>query len=183
MSDGLATRSEMQDAYLELACKHGFVAAAHITLTFDRARGTITPERCIFMWRQVVRFLNERVGGKDYRRKWGHSYFGYVMGIEHHKDGVVHAHVVVDNWVDFWLIHELWEKWCGYAWISKLQDPKAGLLYVLKYVTKEDTRPSLWFQTRRRLVDPLTGRVRPADTPAQAAAVKGGSVAARRACP
>jgi hypothetical protein len=150
----------MQDGYVELALKAGFVPVAHITLTFGKERQMVTPERAAFTWRQLVRRLNEHVGGRSYRRKWGHSYFGYVFGVERHKDGVPHGHAVVDNWIDFDLAHKWWNRVAGWMWIRRVDDdPLAAVRYVLKYVVKDDLRPSYWFQPEKRRVEPLTGQV------------------------
>jgi hypothetical protein len=174
---------DLRDEWVCFAGMSGFVAKSHITLTFDRSRFEgVTRERAIWLWERMVRLLNERVGGKRYQRKWGHSYFGYVMGVEHHKSGAIHAHVVVDNWVDYRLIHDVWNQWAGFAWIKGTDDPVSSLRYVLKYVVKEDTRPTWFFQSRHRLIDPATGRSLPSDTPPESRGVKDGvSVATRRA--
>jgi hypothetical protein len=131
-----------------------------VTMTFDpQRRGPVSEAQALWWWRRLVRRLNEEIGGKHYRDKWGHSYFGYIAGVEYHKSGAVHMHAVVDNWIDFGLAHACWQAWNGWLWIRKCdQDPAAALRYVVKYVTKADQRPSWWFQREPRVIDPDTGR-------------------------
>lgn len=165
------------DGFLQLAVSQGFLPTSFITLTYDRGRfeGGSGPSRnsVIVHWKQLVRKLNQHVGGKRYYRKWGHSYFGYVMGVEQHKDGVFHAHAVVDNWIDWALLHEWWIGRHGFAWIKPCEDdPMTRLRYVLKYVVKSDQSPSMFFQRRRRIVDVKTGRTFPEVSPTLGDAVK-----------
>jgi hypothetical protein len=103
----------------------------------------------------LVRYLNERVGGKLYRRKWGHSYFSYIVGTEFHKSGAVHLHALVDNYIDFNAAHAFWQARCGWLWIRVVDDREKSLRYVLKYVTKGDYKLSVWLQKRRRSVSHL----------------------------
>lgn len=155
------------DHFVQLAVGQGFVPSSHITLTYDRKRwrgsGSGPSRRQVEIhWRQLVRRLNQWVGGKRYYRKWGHSYFGYVMGVELHRDGIFHAHAVVDNWIDFRLLHDWWNDRHGFAWIKQVDDdPMAALRYVIKYVVKEDLEPDIFFQKIERTVDVRSGRVFP----------------------
>jgi hypothetical protein len=130
----------------------------HLTLTFDSRRHGISVEGALFMWRRLVQQLNEDQGGKAYRDKWGHCYFGYLVGVEFHKSGVVHLHVVVDNWLDYRRVHGWWNEFCGFAWIKQLDDGGlSALKYVVKYVMKSDQAPTVWIQRRRREV--VRGRI------------------------
>jgi hypothetical protein len=134
------------------------MAVSHLTLTFDSRRHGMSVEGALFMWRRLVQQLNEDLGGHAYRDKWGHCYFGYLVGVEFHKSGVVHLHVVVDNWIDYRRVHAWWNEFCGFAWIKQLDDGGlAALKYVVKYVMKSDQAPSVWLQRRRREV--VRGRI------------------------
>ena len=159
----------LRDGWVEFAVTNGFVARSLVTLTFDPARrAAMTCAQAMWWGRRLVRELNRAKGGDRYRRKWSHSYFGYVMGVEHHKSGAIHLHMVVDNWIDFGLLHALWQKWNGWAWIKQVDDdPAKALRYVVKYVVKEDERPSWWFVRRARVV--IDGDVVPVITAASSA--------------
>jgi len=131
----------------------GLYPRSHLTLTFDPKRWSdkgISQRQAQWWWRRLVRVLNAEQGGDRFRRKWGHSYFSYVLGIEHHRSGAIHAHALVDQWVDFELVHRWWNYYCGYAWIRKVQEAQgtAALRYVLKYVVKE-ADVCIWLQRRR----------------------------------
>jgi hypothetical protein len=144
----------LRDAWVEFAVSNGFVAKSFITMTFDpKRRAPLTYDGGMWWWRWLVRELNRAKGGVNYRRKWGHSYFGYVAGVEHHKSGAIHMHAVVDNWIDYGLAIGLWFRENGYIEITScVDDPAKALRYVVKYVVKECERPSWWFQRRARVV-------------------------------
>lgn len=157
---GVAAVGDLAEAYVSMALARDFLPVSHLTLTFGQGREMVTPERASWMWRRLVRRLNEHVGGRNYRRKWGHSYFGYILGVERHRDGVPHAHAVIDNWIDYSVAHSWWQQVAGWLWIRQVgDDPVDVMRYVLKYVVKEDAQPSIWFQPERREVEQLTGRV------------------------
>ena len=156
----------MVDALLQFATDNRFFSHAMLTLTFDRKRyQTVTVDRALWEWRYLLQRLNQYMGGKNYRKKWGHSYFGYIVGIEPHRDGVYHLHAVVDNWISFPLVHQIWNDRCGFAWCRITTEPMVATRYVLKYILKSDLRPTFFFPRRRRLVNPETGTIFPADTP------------------
>lgn len=166
------------DSWLRFAFHNGFVAHSMLTLTFRDNRSAITPERALWEFRYLVRRLNQYLGGKNYRHKWGHSYFGYIFGVEPHKDGCFHAHAVVDNWIDFKMVHEIWNYRCGYAWTKVCDDTLQATSYVLKYLLKTSQRPSYFFQPRKRTVDPRTGSIFPADAARQGTKSRAASFAA-----
>lgn len=122
----------------------------------------MSDDGALVRWHWLVKHLNERAGGKTFRRKWGHSYFGYLAGSELTTNGVVHLQVAVDNVVDFGEVHEWWNRRCGYAWVRKVDGAgvEAVVQYVLKYVLKEERRRSVWLQPDRRLVSLQGGMVR-----------------------
>jgi len=103
------------------------------TLTF---REPIGPDPAMATWRSLVRVLNERVFGKHYTRKVGHSYFSYVMGIEFQRRDVIHFHALFNRPVDFGLIHRWWNVAAGFAWVDQVRERAAALSYVMKYVLK-----------------------------------------------
>lgn len=147
--------ADIRDGWILFAWQQRFVPKSHLTLTFDqKRRGKVSRDQALWWQRRLVDLLNRRMGGVQYRRKWSHSYFGYVVGVEHHRSGVAHLHMCVDKWIDFKFVHHWWNLLCGYAWINGRfkDDPEAMLRYVLKYVVKEDARPTWWFQPEPRTV-------------------------------
>lgn len=144
------------DDWLDWLFAKNFYPTAFITLTFDRQKCAASVEGALWWWRRLVQHLNTRMANSDYRDKWGHSYFGYVVAVEYHKSGAVHLHAAVDNWIDFAEVHSWWGERCGFAWIKKTQNSTAAMRYVLKYVVKSDQAPTVWLQRRRRSVDTLT---------------------------
>lgn len=154
--------SELENAYDLFAVQNDFIAKVLFTGTFRRDPDKrITVERTEYLWRLLVRRLNEAAGGKNYQRKWGHSYFGYIFGMDVHKDGVFHCHAVIDNWVDFKMVHELWQRWAGWAGMDKTKDSVHDTKYVLKYVVKSDRSPTFFFQKNRQLRNHRTGMITP----------------------
>jgi hypothetical protein len=106
-----------------------------LTLTFDN-RADVIPEQADKRWKYFVQCLNRDILGQHYVNKVGHSYFGYVRGLEYQQRGVVHFHALVDRCLDFEIAHRMWKHMAGYLWISKINDSEAAVHYVTKYCTK-----------------------------------------------
>jgi hypothetical protein len=119
-----------------------------VTLTF---RDEVTKEKALWLWRLLVRRLNEDQLGKRYRKRVKHSYFGYVLVAEYQGRGVLHFHALIDSWIDYAKVHDLWNKWAGFAWIRPVRDTLGSARYVAKYVTKEG-EPIAWFPDRKCVV-------------------------------
>lgn len=140
----------------------GFHPKWFMTLTFGNDYSEMPAEWVRSTWKWLVHRLNLQVGGPNYRRKFHHSYFSYVMTLEYQKRGALHIHAVGDGRVDFGMVHHLW---CpkfggryGFAWIStipklhgrpdldaKSSDEFSAMKYVLKYVLK-DSQPIVWLK-------------------------------------
>jgi len=104
-----------------------------ITLTF---RYPIDSDKAGAIWRALLRRLGRYEIGKNYDKVFGLSYFGYCMGIEYQSRGVLHFHVLADNYVNYKLVHKLWNEWSGFAWIDQVRSKKAVVNYIAKYVLK-----------------------------------------------
>lgn len=112
----------------------GFAEWKHmITLTFAFP---ISEIKALAIWSALVKKLGKRYLGKNYSRRYGHSYFSYCIGLEYQDRGVVHFHVLVDQWVDYSYIHKLWNKWAGWAWIDQVKSHQGVVVYITKYVLK-----------------------------------------------
>lgn len=112
-----------------------------LTLTFSDDKippgsEQIIPEQADKKWKYFIQCLNTDALGQHYVNKVGHSYFGYVRGLEYQRRGVVHFHALVDRRLNFDMAHRMWRHIAGYLWISTINDPKAALAYVTKYCTK-----------------------------------------------
>jgi hypothetical protein len=109
-----------------------------ITLTFDRKDKThpVTKTEALFSVRRLIQTLNIELFGKHYVRKVGHSYFPYILGMEHPREGLLHCHLLTARRLNYSLIIENWYKHCGYAMIEKVDDKEGSVRYVCKYVVK-----------------------------------------------
>jgi hypothetical protein len=87
--------------------------------------------------RSLIQILNRELYGNHYVRMVGHSYFSYCCGFEYTKNGVVHAHMIVDSPLHFDLIHRVWNCMSGFAYIKPVTDKKGVSNYLCKYVIKE----------------------------------------------
>jgi len=105
-----------------------------LTLTY---RDPVHPETAMRDLRRLIRRLNEDMYGKRYRRRVGHSYFSYVVGVEYQVRDVLHFHMLVDEYVDYDFIHGYWGKAHGFAWIEPVTDSQGAIRYVTKYVFKD----------------------------------------------
>ncbi len=140
--------------------ERGFNPANKLTLTFrqkdDQGHDLpcVSAAKAWWWWRQLVRRLNEEIGGRNYKNKFSHSYFGYVAGLEYQKNGWAHLHVVVDNYVDYQVINDWWQANCGFAWCKPVTDDGAGAVrYALKYVLKSGEVPTVWIRKIRVVVE------------------------------
>jgi len=105
----------------------------YLTLTF---RDEVYPDIAMSKYMQLVNQLNKSLYGSNYVRKYGHSYFSYLLGIEYQKRGVIHFHVLIDKPIDYALAHKIWNKIAGFAWIEPIENPEALISYCTKYVIK-----------------------------------------------
>ena len=104
-----------------------------ITLTY---RDEVNPTVACKHLQRLVRDLNETIYGTRYLRKVGHSYFSYAVGLEFQKRGVLHFHMIVDQYVPFEEVHRYWNKYHGFVWIEPILDKAKTVNYVTKYVFK-----------------------------------------------
>jgi len=104
-----------------------------LTLTF---RDIVTRDQAEHLFRFLIQVMNQDLYGNHYTRIVGHSYFSYVAGFENQKRGALHIHVLVDQRVHFDLVHSIWQKVAGYAWIEPVRDLSRAVSYVSKYVVK-----------------------------------------------
>lgn len=140
----------------------GFVPQSHLTLTFDSVKGAgMSDDGALARLGYLVKHLNTAAGGVGFRKRWGHSYFGYLAGSEVTTNGVVHMQVAVDNVLDFGEVHHWWGRRFGFAWIRKVdvEGVEAVTRYVLKYVLKEERRRAFWLQRVRQNVSMQGGMV------------------------
>jgi hypothetical protein len=88
----------------------------------------------------IVEHLNRELFGNHYRRIVGHSYFGYVVGVEPHKSGLLHMHACTTGRTNWSRACELWQGGgklnVGTVQIDRIRDTGQALRYTLKYTTK-----------------------------------------------
>jgi hypothetical protein len=150
----------------------GFQPKMFLTLTYDNRYSEMPAEWVRGTWKWLVHTLNSRMGGANYRRKFKHSYFSYLMTLEYQKRGALHIHALIENpneAIRYMQIQELWSPKFGgrygFAWLSHVPNNKltglnalkagsedAALRYVLKYVLK-DSQPIVWIKHRKMKVD------------------------------
>jgi hypothetical protein len=83
----------------------------------------------------LVMKVNRALFGNNYRRK-GEG-MSYVMGVEPQLRGVVHIHAVWDQArVPYDLIHKVWNRISGYAWVEPVTSHCGVADYVSKYAVK-----------------------------------------------
>lgn len=158
----------LRDALADMIRSHGFLPVAHVTLTYETGHLRHKSEVVQRDVEGLVAYLNTRAGGRRYSRKWKHSYFGYVVGVEFTAVGAMHVQMAVDNMVDFAALHSYWRRRHGFAWIRQVHgDADEVTRYVTKYVVKDGAPVVLWFQKRRRVVS-MQGGMLSVEQPATA---------------
>ncbi len=104
-----------------------------VSLTF---KDIVTVDQLDHQWRYLVQRLNANLFGNHYTRITGHSYFAYAMGIEAQKRGALHAHILIDRNINLTLLHSIWNRMAGFAWVKPVIDQDGAIGYISKYVTK-----------------------------------------------
>jgi hypothetical protein len=110
-----------------------------LTLTFSQAdlKYDVTQEQVIYKWNLLIRKLNSDLYGGHYTRKCNHSYFSYVLAVEPHRSGALHAHALVNKAIDWATTKEYWYLIAGRAYIEPVQGKTEKVSgYLSKYVTK-----------------------------------------------
>lgn len=138
---GVPTSSEYANQLTDwLLLEKNFEVHSALHLTWRQDIAPDRQEKALWWWRALVKHLNQGMcygeGPKDHRRRWGHSYFSYVVGVEMTTLGAVHLHAVVDNWIDYRRAHDWWNYFCGWLWIKTPEDKPRAMRYALKYAIK-----------------------------------------------
>jgi len=121
---------------------NGFEAKSFVTLTFRDEN--VSDDRAWGLFKAWVNEINRFVVGKKYRKIYKHSYFGYVVAAERQSRGTLHFHMLIDTWVPYgYCISNWWDR-AGYCHISKVHSKEAALRYILKYISKTGTEPTIW---------------------------------------
>jgi len=108
----------------------------YLTLTF---KSDTAPEQAGKEYGRYIRFINETIFGKRYRRK-GNG-ISWVSAIEHQRRGVIHFHCLMDGTAKlrYDVLHGLWKKVSdntGFSWIESYKPGVGATGYLSKYVTK-----------------------------------------------
>ena len=104
-----------------------------LTLT---TRDILTRDQIEHLWFYLVRVMNSDLFGHHYTRIVGHSYFSYCVGFEYQQRGALHLHALVDQNINLNLVHAVWKKMAGFAWVRPVDDLGRAVDYLAKYVSK-----------------------------------------------
>lgn len=129
------------DGLIKWLCEWGFTAFWSLTFNPKKFPDGATASQCSWLWRHaIVERLNTELFGNNYRRIVGHSYFGYVVGIEPHKSGLLHMHAVTTGRTNWSRACEVWQSGealnIGTIAIRRIGNLQTDVRYVMKYVTK-----------------------------------------------
>ncbi len=118
-----------------------------VTLTFKDDR--VSEEKAWGLFKKWLDAINKKVEGKNYKREWKHSYFGYVISAEYQLREVIHYHLLIDNWFPWEYAIDYWWKWSGFIKIRKIKNAPGAIRYTLKYVMKSGNPPTVWLTKKR----------------------------------
>ena len=110
-----------------------------LTLTFSQADRfyPVTQDQVVYDWRKLVRVLNKDLWGNNYTSKVHHSYFSYILAIEPHRSGALHAHALVDQPINPDLLEVYWNKIAGWEKIKTVAGDREKMSkYLSKYIIK-----------------------------------------------
>lgn len=103
------------------------------TLTFREIQSS---DQVWNQFRFLLQVLNRDLFGNHYTRIVGHNYFAYAVGLEMQKRGALHLHFLADRPINYNIIHAVWQKMSGWAWITPATDRDRAVAYLAKYITK-----------------------------------------------
>jgi len=102
-----------------------------LTLTFRENQYPDVAKRKLL---RMIQGLNLNLIGKNYTKIVGHSYFSYAYGIEYQKRECIHFHMLVDEPVNFRLLHSwLWRYNNGFCWTDIIRNREDCVEYISKY--------------------------------------------------
>jgi len=133
-SEAASARRELISAYADWMAVFA-PWKSFVTLTVSNAH-SCSKDGLHRRWRSLVQILNRDLYGNHYTRIVGHCYFSYVIGFEFTKSGAVHLHALVDKPINFELVHRVWNKMSGFAYIEPVYDLPGIAGYMCKYIVK-----------------------------------------------
>lgn len=141
LADRRAMRVAVNDELIQWLCEWGFTAFWSLTFNPAKFPGGVSATIAEHMWKRViVENLNTELYGHNYRRNIGHSYFGYLVGIEPHKSGALHMHACTTGRTHWAKACELWQAGknlnVGTLEIRRIGDTAHDVRYALKYAMK-----------------------------------------------
>jgi hypothetical protein len=127
-----------------------------ITLTYRYDGVSVQKSKHDFI--KLINVLNKDALGEHYKDKVGRCYFTYVLGTEMQSRDVIHFHFLVDDRINLNLLHDHWNKYCGFAWIDIIRsgDELKVVDYCTKYITKDGNLEI--YKKRRKDVNLLIDR-------------------------
>lgn len=131
-----------------------FVPITMSTLTFDTYKKVphLTVDSSWGLFKRWVHEINRHVMGKNYKRKFKHSYFSYVVTGEYQIRGVIHYHVLVDNYIPYEFANSVWRRIAGYIKTKPIHNSEGSIRYVTKYITKSDITPVIWIVKNKVII-------------------------------
>ena len=125
-----------------------FHPEAMVSFTFKDDR--VREDKAWGLFKKWVDAINQEVEGKNYKRKWKHSYFGYVISAEYQMREVIHYHALIDNWFPWGFASKYWWKWSGFIKIKRnLSNVPGAIRYTMKYVMKSGVAPVVWLTKKK----------------------------------
>ena len=136
---------DLNAAYAKFLARHPW--QSFLTLTFDRRRSSpshsVSPEWTDKGFRQLIRYLNERIYGNRWMRTTKHKGVIWARVDEAHADGVLHFHAVI--YAPFRslpkiLIRAIKDWWALHFGMARVEIPRS-IDDVLHYLTKHVAFP------------------------------------------
>jgi hypothetical protein len=110
-----------------------------ITLTVDpkKLAFEISQESLIKKVLMLFKALNVDLLGKNYKNYCGKDgYFSWVLSVEPHKSGNLHAHFMVDRPINEELLNIFWNRISGFALLKEIDNLKGAIDYTTKDIVK-----------------------------------------------
>jgi hypothetical protein len=131
-----------------------------ITLTVDpkRLAFDISQESLIKKVFMLFKALSVDLLGKDYKNYCGkYGYYSWVLSVEPHKSGNLHAHFMTDRPINEDLLKIYWDRISGHALVKKIDNLDGAIAYTTKDIVKVDGYIDQYFSKKK----PFTPLIKP----------------------
>lgn len=145
--EGKFNRLDRREEYIKwLSSARNWRSFNTLTVDVDRLSFDISQESLLKKVKSLFHYMTLDCVGKRYKRICGDYYFSWIISIEPHKSGNLHAHFMADRPINEDLVNRLWNKMSGFCLLKEIDDLEGAVKYATKDICKVDGYIDFWFR-------------------------------------